>query len=158
MDTQLRFINRSHDGCNSEIVLFQKNVATNMDEFDKKTGRIQAWCHRERSWVTFLRWGAFAFHDAADVESTADHTYVAGGMYSLADVAVLPYVVRLDHLRLSQMWSNLPNVQRWYDRVREWPAVQQAVFRCMTETDRALFTECDVYPWSKVSKIVEAVR
>jgi hypothetical protein len=32
MDTQLRFINRSHDGCNSEIVLFQKNVATNMDE------------------------------------------------------------------------------------------------------------------------------
>jgi glutathione S-transferase len=30
-------------------------------------------------------------------KSTADHTYLAGGVYSLADVAVLPYVVRLDH-------------------------------------------------------------
>jgi glutathione S-transferase len=91
-------------------------------------------------------------------KSTADHTYLAGSVYSLADVAVLPYVARLDHLRLSQMWSNLPNVRRWYDRVNARPAAQQAIYRCMSEADRALFTECDVDPWSKVSKLVESVR
>jgi glutathione S-transferase len=91
-------------------------------------------------------------------KSTADHAHLAGGSYSLADVAVFPYVARLDHLRLSQLWSNLPNVQRWYEGVRQRSAVQQAIYRCMTEADRALFAECDVDPSPKVSKLVEGMR
>ena len=34
MDIQLNFINNSNDANNSEIVIFQKNVATNFDELD----------------------------------------------------------------------------------------------------------------------------
>lgn len=33
MDIQLRFVNNSQSGVQNEIVLFQKNVATDMDEF-----------------------------------------------------------------------------------------------------------------------------
>jgi len=44
--------------------------------------------------------------------------WLAGDAYSLADVALTPYVVRLDHLHLSWMWDGRPALAAWYDAVR----------------------------------------
>ena len=47
--------------------------------------------------------------------------WLAGAVYSLADVALTPYVVRLDHLNLSWMWDSRPALAAWYDAVRMRP-------------------------------------
>jgi len=48
-------------------------------------------------------------------------TWLVGDSYTLADVAVTPYVVRLDHLNLAWMWDRRPAVAAWYDAVRARP-------------------------------------
>jgi glutathione S-transferase len=43
--------------------------------------------------------------------------WLAGNEYSLADVALIPYVLRLEHLQLAWMWEKKrPSVGRWLER------------------------------------------
>jgi len=49
--------------------------------------------------------------------------YLAGASYSLADIAVLPYVHAFKEVRLELMTSH-PRTQDWYERVMARPAVQ----------------------------------
>lgn len=85
--------------------------------------------------------------------SARQSEYLAGEEFSLADVAVIPYIIRLDHLRLSRMWDGLDGVARWYDRVRGRPAVDRAITRSMTEADKAPFQEVQIDPWAIVSQV-----
>ena len=45
--------------------------------------------------------------------------YLASDTYSLADVAVIPYILRLELLRLSPIWDGRRNVAAWWERVRQ---------------------------------------
>jgi glutathione S-transferase len=87
--------------------------------------------------------------------STREQPFLAGEEYSLADIAVVPYLVRLDLLRLSRMWENLPSVQRWYDRVAARAAVRGSILNSMTGSDRALFEESDVDAWPEVLALMK---
>jgi len=44
--------------------------------------------------------------------------WLIGKSISLADVAVMPALVRMDDLRMSRQWRDLPGVTRWYDAIR----------------------------------------
>jgi glutathione S-transferase len=46
----------------------------------------------------------------------------SGGDLSLADIAVMPAVVRMADLGQDTAWQDLPRVQRWYDAIRAYPA------------------------------------
>lgn len=48
------------------------------------------------------------------------HQWLAGDTFSLADVALAPYVNRLDMLSMSGMWTDgrLPRVAAWFDRIK----------------------------------------
>ena len=62
-----------------------------------------------------------------DMQASLDKgTWLAGRDYSLADMAFLPYVNRLDQLQLAHMWSNRPKVAAWFDTMRARPAVKKA--------------------------------
>lgn len=54
-------------------------------------------------------------------DALQQHQWLAGETFSLADIALTPYVNRLDMLQMSGMWSSgrLPNVERWFDRIKE---------------------------------------
>lgn len=59
----------------------------------------------------------------ADMEtSLASGPYLAGQDFSLADIAFVPYVTRLEHLQMSHMWDKRPHVPAWLDRVRARPS------------------------------------
>jgi len=46
--------------------------------------------------------------------------WLAGNEYSLADIGLIPYVLRLEHLQLGWMWeSRRPAVGRWLERCKE---------------------------------------
>lgn len=89
--------------------------------------------------------------------STQEHDYLAGDEYSLADIAVIPYVIRLDMLRLSPMWQSYRGVSAWYERVRNRPTVRRAIVESMTPADRALFDEIAFDPWPTVSGILKKI-
>ena len=81
--------------------------------------------------------------------------YLAGPAFSLADIAVIPYLRRLDLLGLSGMWRTAGGVQDWYERLQARPAVQRAIVRCMTDEDRALFQNLENDPWPVVSTLLQ---
>jgi GSH-dependent disulfide-bond oxidoreductase len=53
----------------------------------------------------------------------ADREYLAGA-YSIADMAAWPWIV--PHERQGQKLEDFPNVKRWFERVRDRPAVRRA--------------------------------
>ena len=56
----------------------------------------------------------------------ADRSFVAG-RYSIADMAAYPWIV--PHERQSQKLEDFPHLKRWFEAMRERPAVQRAYAR-----------------------------
>ena len=58
----------------------------------------------------------------------ADRPWLAGETLSLADIAVTPYVNRLDMLGMSEMWTvRRPRVADWFARIKARPAFKPAL-------------------------------
>lgn len=62
----------------------------------------------------------------------ADRAWLAGEVFSLADIGLLPYVNRLRMLNMSAMWEpNLPHIGNWLSRCRDrasfYPGVEKHV-------------------------------
>ncbi len=52
----------------------------------------------------------------------ARHAWLAGDAFTLADIAMTPYVNRLDMLGMSEMWSHSrPHLAAWFARVKARP-------------------------------------
>lgn len=89
-------------------------------------------------------------------EALAHGPYLAGDSYSIADIAVIPYILRLELLRLERMWDKRPGVARWWEKMRERPSTQQAILTRMSEADWRPFKEIAPDPWPKVRTLLEA--
>jgi glutathione S-transferase len=89
-------------------------------------------------------------------DAAKDGPFLAGDRFSIADAAVIPYVLRLELVRLTHMWDRLPNVASWWARVRERPSVQKEIFERMTDEDWSPFREFEPDPWLKVKEIIGA--
>jgi glutathione S-transferase len=79
--------------------------------------------------------------------------WLAGGALWLADIAAVPYVLRLDLLRMSRLWDRRPGVASWYKRVLARPSVKKELLERMTPQDRAPF-EALQDPWPKVAAMI----
>jgi glutathione S-transferase len=89
-------------------------------------------------------------------ESLKSGPYLAGENFSNADCAVIPYVLRLELLRLEGMWDRYPAVAEWWARTRARPSVKAAIFDRMTEADWAPFKSLAPDPWPKVQELLKA--
>jgi glutathione S-transferase len=58
------------------------------------------------------------------MEDTLEHhSWLAGSTYSLADIAMAPYVNRLDMLGMSEMWiGSRPRLTEWFERMKSHPS------------------------------------
>jgi ganglioside-induced differentiation-associated protein 1 len=60
-------------------------------------------------------------------KTLAGQSWLAGQTFSLADIAMTPYVNRLDMLGMSQMWTaRRPRVADWFSRIKSRPAFKPA--------------------------------
>jgi len=57
----------------------------------------------------------------------AEHEWLAGATYSLADVALVVYVRRLESFMMAPLWQGLANLDRWYRSIEARPAYVRAV-------------------------------
>jgi glutathione S-transferase len=89
-------------------------------------------------------------------QSLQEGSYLAGATFTNADCAVIPYIVRLELLKLSGMWDRYPAIGDWWSRMRSRPSVQATIFERMTETDWAPFKNLAPDPWPKVETLLKA--
>ena len=83
-------------------------------------------------------------------------TYLAGRDFSNAECAVIPYLLRLELLKLSHMWEQYPAIADWWTRMRARPSVKTAIFDRMSEADWAPFKNLAPDPWPKVQALLQA--
>jgi glutathione S-transferase len=78
-----------------------------------------------------------------------------GGAPSLGDIAMMPYVTRLDRLGLDGMWAERPHVARWFDAMRARPSFATAItaFRSNAYDDELRKQGIDV--WPQVRRLME---
>ena len=58
-------------------------------------------------------------------QQLSDKAYLAGGVYSVADIAIFPWIAL--HRRFRFDLGELPNLRSWYERIRDRPAVQRGM-------------------------------
>jgi glutathione S-transferase len=54
--------------------------------------------------------------------------WLLGKEITLADVAVMPALVRMADLGLDHMWQDMPRIKRWYDEIRAHPAFKPTYY------------------------------
>jgi len=89
-------------------------------------------------------------------QSLQSGAYLAGDSFTNADCAVIPYIVRLELLKLAGLWDRYPSIADWWKRMRARPSVKAAIFDRMTETDWAPFRNLAPDPWPKVEALLKA--
>jgi len=83
--------------------------------------------------------------------------WLAGEDFSMADVAMTPYVNRIRALSMQGMWEDgrLPQVQRWFERVSQRASFHPALVRWMPEALAAEMRENGERSWPEVRRILE---
>ena len=81
--------------------------------------------------------------------------YLAGESFSNAECAVIPYILRLELLRLEALWAEHPAIADWWARMRARPSVKAAIFDRMTEKEWAPFKGLEPDPWPKVEELLQ---
>lgn len=89
-----------------------------------------------------------------DLIEQARGGWLAGSEFSLADIAAIPYVLRLDLLKMARLWDKRPGVAAWYARMRERASVRSEMLERMTTEDRAPFVSLQPDPWPQVEALI----
>jgi glutathione S-transferase len=82
--------------------------------------------------------------------------FLAGAAFSNADAAVIPYILRLELLKLSGLWAQYPAIADYWARMRNRPSVKSTIFDRMSEADWAPFRNLSPDPWPKVAELLKA--
>lgn len=84
--------------------------------------------------------------------------WLCGSTYGLADIVVLPYVLRLHHLAMDPILSSevRPKVADWFARMKSRPSFETAVAAWLPEMALDLFRGQGEAVWPEVATMVEA--
>src|SRR5882757_2074182 len=77
---------------------------------------------------------SYARMDAAITESGGP--WLMGKDITLADISVMPAIVRMADLGLVTMWKDIPRLQRWYEAIRAHPAFTPTYYYGSLLTER----------------------
>lgn len=91
-------------------------------------------------------------------EALAQHAWLVGDAYTIADAAFTPYLARLDHLNILGMTEGRPNVADWYRRIIARPSFQDAIVRWENADYLKLMRARGDEAWPKVQEIVRSLR
>ena len=83
--------------------------------------------------------------------------WLAGPAFSLADIALTPYVTRLDMLSMSEIWTkSRPNLTNWFERIKARPTYKpQLRDWCPPDLTNDLAT-FGAQSWPEVKRILQA--
>ncbi|MFK7828706.1 MAG: glutathione S-transferase family protein [Congregibacter sp.] len=79
---------------------------------------------------------------------------LVGRELSLADFSMLPYIERLEQLRLSQWWEDYPELSRWLARLRATAAYELGVSQWSNPAYLQLMKESGSDAWPKIQALL----
>jgi glutathione S-transferase len=83
--------------------------------------------------------------------------WLAGGSFSLADVAMAPYVNRLDMLGMAQMWTRArPHLTHWFERIKARPSFKPAFLDWCPPELTADLANFGRQSWPQVERLLAA--
>jgi glutathione S-transferase len=94
-----------------------------------------------------------ALFDTAE-DYLAQNAWLAGDTFSLADCALLPYALRVDHLAQGAEVSSRPALADWYERIQARPAFAQAVTKWLPDAAIAGFGKAGAAVQADVSRVM----
>jgi glutathione S-transferase len=83
----------------------------------------------------------------------SSHAWLAGGDLSLADLAALPYVLRLDSLAMTPLLEARPEVAAWFTRMQARPSYEVAIKSQVPEMVIALLRKNGQAVWENVAAL-----
>jgi glutathione S-transferase len=90
-------------------------------------------------------------------EALAEHAWLAGETYTIADAAFTPYLARLEHLAILGMADDKPHVRAWYERIKARASYRDAIADWENPDYLALMTERGRDAWPKVKEIMHTL-
>jgi len=124
-----------HAACgtvSSAVAFRHQYLALGPEELERNIAETPDAARRERKRVTIEKGldapfagDAMRTYDGvlARMETRLGHgkPWLIGEHYTLADVAMTPYVTRLAHLHFDGMWAKRPKLAAWYERIQARP-------------------------------------
>jgi glutathione S-transferase len=83
--------------------------------------------------------------------------WLAGEGFSIADIAMAPYVNRLDALSMDGLWTGgrLPRVETWFERVRKRPAFHPGFVQWMPADLTEEMRANGVRSWPEIKALLQ---
>ncbi|MDO6725167.1 glutathione S-transferase family protein [Celeribacter halophilus] len=86
--------------------------------------------------------------------------WLVGNEFSIADIAMAPYVNRCAMLSLSDMWENgrMPNLEKWFARISAMPNFKTCLLDWVPEDLTNDLRENGAKSWPEVANILDIAR
>ena len=84
--------------------------------------------------------------------------WLAGGVYSLADISYLPYAARLHHLNLAGLFADRPGLTDWYQKLAGRESVKSAIDGFAPQHSLDLMADNGADAWPRVEEILSELR
>ena len=123
------------------------------------------WGRRKREWLELGFKGpevvkAVKTYDKLlkDMDAALEkNDWLAGNSFSLADIAIVPYVNRLDMLTMLAPWPpNRPRVMDWFERLKARPSFHPAIDEYLPESLASDFRTNGAKSWPEVEAVLNA--
>jgi len=82
----------------------------------------------------------------------SEQRWLAGDDYSLADVALTPYISRLSMLGMAGLWG--PRVAGWLERIKGRPNYERAILAYFPKGEIGRFGDLGAAAWTKLKALV----
>lgn len=89
-------------------------------------------------------------------DALQDRQWLTGDTFSLADIAMAPYVNRLDMLGMAEMWSKRPRLAGWFARLKARPSFHPAFLQWFPAPLVKDFATFGAQSWPEVRRILAA--
>ena len=81
--------------------------------------------------------------------------WLVGDHLTLADIAYVPYVVRMDHLQILSLWENRPHLMDWYERVQKTEGFKRGLEDWFAPKYLEIMKETGLVARARVSSILD---
>lgn len=101
-----------------------------------------------------------AVHEFAKLVEELDrellqHQWIGSDNLSLADIALAPYITRLEHLHMQGMWRDRPQFKQWYERLKKTQGYQQGLANWFNPNYLTLMDAAGAAIWPKIEALLE---
>ena len=90
-------------------------------------------------------------------DALRDQDWLVANRFTIADIALTPYINRLVMMSLNGMWENgrLPNVEKWFGRITDRPTFDSSLLKWVPEELTNQMRVNGAKSWPDVAKILD---